>query len=101
MPLRIITKKRLEAYAKQYPDAKGALQVWMIGITTITPRDLAELRRRFPSADLVGRLTVFNIGGNKYRLIVRIEYQRQEVYLRHFFTHAEYDKESWKDDEWF
>lgn len=73
----------------------------MLGITNITPHDLAELRQRFPSADLVGRLTVFNIGGNKYRLIVRIEYQRQEVYIRNFFTHAEYDKEGWKNDEWF
>jgi len=54
LPLRIITKKRLEAYAKHYPDAKGALQIWMLGITNITPHDLAELRQRFPSADLVG-----------------------------------------------
>jgi mRNA interferase HigB len=59
------------------------------------------MKNDYPSADLVGRFTVFNIGGNKYRLIVRIEYERQEVYIRHLLTHAEYDTDKWKQDEWF
>jgi mRNA-degrading endonuclease HigB of HigAB toxin-antitoxin module len=41
-------------------------------------------------------LTVFNIGGNKYRLIVDIDYQRQIIYIKHVLTHADYDKETWK-----
>lgn len=101
MSLRIITKKRLKLFVDQYPDAREAIQIWMLGITTTAPQNLAELRQRFRSADLVGRLTVFNIGGNKYRLIVRIEYQRQEVYIRNFLTHAEYSKGNWKNDDWF
>ena len=44
---------------------------------------------------------MFNIGGNKYRLITRIEYERQEVYIRNVLTHAEYDREDWKRDPWF
>jgi hypothetical protein len=43
----------------------------------------------------------FNIAGNKFRLITRVEYQRQEIYIRNVLTHAEYDKEDWKRDPWF
>jgi mRNA interferase HigB len=45
-------------------------------------------------------LTVFNIGGNRYRLIARVEYEQQRVYIRHVLTHAEYDKGAWKNDPW-
>ena len=54
---------------------------------------LADVRRTFPSADRVGRFTVFNIGGNKARLIVAIHYNRKKIYIRHVLTHAEYDEE--------
>ena len=55
-----------------------------------------ELHTLFARADLVGRLVVFNIGGNKYRLIAAIHFNRQKVYIRHILTHAEYDRGSWK-----
>jgi len=54
------------------------------------------LRKLFPSADIVGNLVVFNIGGNKYRLIAAIHFNRQKLYIRDVLTHAEYDKERWK-----
>ena len=57
----------------------------------------AELRVLFPSADQVGKLTVFNIGGNKARLIAAIHYNRQKVYIRAILTHAGYDEEKWKE----
>ena len=57
----------------------------------------SELRQVFPSADKVGKLTIFNIGGNKYRLIVAIHYNREIVYIRDILTHNEYDKGKWKD----
>jgi len=101
MSFRVITKKRLHDSATHYPDAREALQIWLLGITSIEAHNLTELRTRFPSADLVGRLTVFNVGGNKYRLITRVEYQRGEVYIRGFLTHAEYNKGVWKNDDWF
>ncbi|MHC5775739.1 type II toxin-antitoxin system HigB family toxin [Nostoc sp.] len=56
----------------------------------------SELRSVFPSADLVGDLIVFNIGGNKYRLITSIHFNRQKVYIRDILTHSEYDKDQWK-----
>lgn len=58
----------------------------------------AELKQTFPSADLFGRCTIFNIGGNKFRLIVAIHYNTHTVYIRNVITHAEYDLNKWKQD---
>ncbi|MBI3934697.1 MAG: type II toxin-antitoxin system HigB family toxin [Acidobacteria bacterium] len=57
----------------------------------------AELRSVFPTADHVGKLTVFNIGGNKVRLVAAIHYNRRRVYIRAVLTHAEYDAGKWKE----
>jgi mRNA interferase HigB len=62
---------------------------------------LVELRQTFPPADKVGNFTVFNIGGNNYRLITLVDYEYQKVFIRHILTHAEYDKDDWKNDHWF
>jgi len=59
--------------------------------------NFVELRTMFPSADQVGKLTVFNIGGNKVRLIAAIHYNRQKIYIRAVLTHEEYDKGRWKE----
>ena len=56
----------------------------------------AALRTTFPSADQIDRFTVFNIGGNKFRLIAAIHYNRKKVYVRNVLTHAEYDRNSWR-----
>ncbi len=58
--------------------------------------DINNLRETFASADYVDGLTVFNIGGNKYRLIVTIHYNRHKVYIRNILTHEEYDRGDWK-----
>jgi mRNA interferase HigB len=60
-------------------------------------RSLVEVRGTYPHADLVGSVTVFNIAGNKYRLIARIQYASQAIYIRCVLTHAEYDKGDWKE----
>ncbi|SFU34713.1 mRNA interferase HigB [Nitrosomonas eutropha] len=58
--------------------------------------DFNDLRGTFASADYVDGLTVFNIGGNKYRLIASIHYNRHKVYIRAVLTHEEYDRDEWK-----
>jgi mRNA interferase HigB len=93
--------RRLKDFWVSHPDAEVPLRAWFQIATRATWRSLEDLHQTHPSADLVKRLTVFNIGGNDFRLIVRVEYQRQEIYIRHVLTHAEYDKEEWKRDPWF
>ncbi len=58
--------------------------------------NLADVRMDFPHADLVGKYTVFNVAGNKYRLIALIKYRWQVVYLRYVLKHSEYEKGKWK-----
>ena len=62
-----------------------------------TVENFVELQETFPSADQVGKLTVFNIGGNNVQLIAAIHYNRQKLYVRAVLTHPEYDLGKWKE----
>jgi mRNA interferase HigB len=99
--MRIVTRKRLQVFWEKHPNAKTSLMLWITRITDTKSQNLVELHQIFPSADLVGNFTVFNIGGNNYRLIAYIDYKAQIVFIRSVLTHAEYDKEKWKDDNWY
>ncbi len=96
--LRIISKKALREFWQKHPDAKEALLAWYRLTEKAEWHSLADTRQTFPHADLVGVCTVFNIKGNSYRLITAIKYEWQRVYILHVLTHAEYDKERWKND---
>jgi mRNA interferase HigB len=69
---------------------------WYLTAKRAQWQNLAEVRTDFRHADAVGLFTVFNIGGNKYRLITAIKYRWQIIYIRHVLTHAEYSMEKWK-----
>ncbi len=95
--MRIITRKRLLEFAKKHPDCDTALESWYRIVKHTKFQSFAELKQTFPTADQVGKLTVFNIGGNKARLIAAIHYNTSMVYVRHIVTHKEYDRGTWKD----
>lgn len=95
--MHIITRKRLNAFSDEHPESRAALGHWYRLIKEERFTNFAELRRVFPQADQVGRLTVFNVGGNKVRLIAAIHYNRGKVYIRHVLTHSEYDRNRWKE----
>ena len=94
--MHVISKKALREFWKKYPGSKGSLTRWFKIMDKQDFGNFAELHATFPSADQVDDLTVFNIGGNKYRLIASIHFNRGKVYIRHVLTHAEYDKGRWK-----
>src|SRR5438309_5182540 len=99
--MRIITRKRLREFGRRHPDAAVPLEKWYRLLREAEWENLQELRRVYPHADLVrvasGNLvTVFNICGNKYRLIAAVHYNRQRVYVLRLVTHAEYSKDFWK-----
>ncbi|MTJ55735.1 type II toxin-antitoxin system HigB family toxin [Anabaena sp. UHCC 0253] len=95
--MHVITRKRLNEFAKLYPDTKNALSQWYQLVKENEFSSFVELRQMFPSADQVGKLTVFNIGGNKVRLIAAIHYNRQKTYIRAVLTHSEYNEGKWKE----
>jgi mRNA interferase HigB len=94
--LRIISKTAINQFSTTRPDALAPLLHWYVVATRARRRAIADVRLDFPHANAVGIFTVFNIAGNKYRLIATIKYRWQIVYIRHILTHAEYDKERWK-----
>ena len=94
--MHVITRKRLNEFAEKHPDTLSALAHWYRQMKHRGFHSFAHLRETFPSADLVGKLTVFNIGGNKVRLIAALHYNRQKVYIRAVLTHAEYNTGAWK-----
>lgn len=95
--MHIISRKKLNEFAQNYPETESALKEWYQRMKTEQFDSIAEVRKIFPSADKVGKLTVFNIGGNRLRLIVAIHYNRKKVYIREVLTHSEYDKNKWKE----
>jgi mRNA interferase HigB len=95
--VHVITGKRLREFAARHKDAAEPLSVWYAIVSATDFGSFAELKRVFGSVDKVGKFTVFDVGGNKYRLIAAIHYNRRKVYIRHVLTHAEYDLGKWKE----
>ena len=94
--MHVIAKPILIEFWQKHPDAQVSLQAWFRTMESDVFGDFNDLRKTFASADYVDGLTVFNIGGNKYRLIAAIHYNRQKVYVRSMLTHREYDLDRWK-----
>ena len=94
--MHVLSKPTLVKFWTKHQDAKGPLEDWFNTMEKQTFTDFSHLREFFAHADQVGTLTVFNIGGNKYRLIAAIHYNRHKVYIRNVLTHAEYDRNNWK-----
>jgi mRNA interferase HigB len=88
--VRIISKAAITEFTKTHRDALESLLHWHSVTKRAAWRHLIDVRADFPHADAVDLFTVFNIGGNNYRLVSVIKYRWQVVYIRHILTHAEY-----------
>ena len=95
--MHIITRKRLLDFAEKHANTSNSLDTWYRIVKQSKIAGFSELRKMFPSVDKVGNLTVFNIGGNKVRLIAAVHYNTQCLFVRYVLTHKEYDKEKWKE----
>ena len=96
--VHIITRKALIQFWERHPESQQALMLWFKIVQKTEFNSFAEVSRVFPSADKLEHWIIFNIGGNKYRLITSIHFNRGKVYIRHVLTHAEYDRGEWKND---
>ncbi|MBI3895474.1 MAG: type II toxin-antitoxin system HigB family toxin [Acidobacteria bacterium] len=95
--MHIITRKRLNEFSVRHPETRSALQHWYNEMKRSNFSSFVEVRKVFPAADQVGKLSVFNIGGNKARLVAAIHYNRRRVYIRAVLTHTEYEAGKWKE----
>jgi mRNA interferase HigB len=98
--VRVISQKALREFTKEHADAAAPLSSWLKLVRHGRFRSFAELKRTFASVDLVpgkGRdLHVFNIGGNKYRLVAAIHFNTQRLFMRYILTHPAYDTGRWE-----
>jgi mRNA interferase HigB len=94
--VRVISKRGLWLRAAKFADSKIALRIWLETAEFASWSSLQEIRQAFPATDMIGNIAIFNIKGDRYRLIVRIEFHGQRLYIKEFLTHAEYDKGAWK-----
>jgi mRNA interferase HigB len=90
--MRIISRARLRDFWIRYPDAEQPLLAWYREVDAEDWDKPARVKDKYRNVSFVGERVVFNIGGNKYRLIVWINYPFRVVYVRFIGTHAEYDE---------
>lgn len=102
--MRIISPAILKEYADRHPKAVGVLKIWQTIVEKEEWKKPEDIKKVFSSVDIfvTGKLKrtlyIFNVCGNSYRLICAIHFNTGLVFMREFLTHAEYDKERWKND---
>ena len=94
--MHVLSRKAPKEAAQKHGDLAKPLDVWYRIAKSVEWKSLADVRAIFPSADVVGKYTVFNVKGNAYRLIVEINYRTGRVFIRYILTHQEYGKDKWK-----
>jgi mRNA interferase HigB len=95
--MNVISYRRIRDFIEKHKDADASLNAWYKTARKANWQSFAETQQRYLHADLVGRYTVFNISHNKYRLIARIVYRSQTIFVIAVLTHEEYDKDKWKE----
>jgi len=100
--MRVISKARLKEFWESvgHASAEGPLRAWYTHVNNkrVSWESWGDVKVSFASASLVGDCVVFNVGGNKYRLVSRVRYATHKVFVLKVMTHREYDDDKWKDE---
>lgn len=99
--MHIFSRKALIEFGQKHADACVPLDDWYRVAKSAKWKHLEEVRKIYAKAEAVGNFTVFNIRSNTYRLIVQIDYESQDIYIKYVLTHSEYDKGDWKNDPYY
>ena len=94
--MRVIGIESLVEFSKIHADSEVSLDAWLQTAQQTDWEHIIDLRNVYPHADFVEGYTVFNIGGNKYRLITKITYKVKTIKIESVLTHSEYDEGKWK-----
>lgn len=99
--MHLISIRALRNDAAEYADISQSIEAWYAVVRQARWKKLEDVRKIYRDAEAVGHFTVFNVKGNKYRLIVGIDYSSGTVYYKYLLTHADYDKNKWKNDPYY
>lgn len=94
--MRVISKRPLREFWTLHPEAKPMLEDWFRKASEAEAASFSMLRQTFGSADYVDGYTIFDVGGNRYRIAAAIHYDKNRLYVRQVMTHAEYDRNAWR-----
>jgi mRNA interferase HigB len=97
--MKLISNSALVNFASHHSESTKVLQAWRKVIEKNIFQNWSELKNTFNSVDKVGELTVFDVGGNKYRIIAFIRFTKQLLYIKAVLTHNEYDKGQWNNEQ--
>jgi mRNA interferase HigB len=99
--MRVIKPTALKGYYAKHADAQAWLKAWLVAVEQAQWQSLNDVRKLYKNADTARAdsgnvVTIFDVKGDRYRLIVAIHYNTQRVYVRDFMTHEEYNGQRWK-----
>jgi len=95
--MNVISLKKIKESVKKYADAKAPLLSWYHEASSVVWKNPQDIKNRYPSASFLdGNIVIFNIKGNRYRLVTKISYMYNTVLIKWISTHAEYDKKDFK-----
>ncbi len=94
--MHVVSYKAIRIFAEEHLDAKDALDRWYKVARRVLWSNFVGVRETFNTADFVAPFVVFDVGGNKYRLIAEINFRRRVLFIRGIMTHKDYVKGAWK-----
>src|SRR5213592_2999800 len=101
--MRIISERRLREFwqatrGKERSVRERAMREWITTVRYADWSNFADIRKTFNHTDVLGSCTIFDVGGNKYRIIGKVAFRKGAIYIRFVLTHEEYDQNKWYDD---
>lgn len=94
--MNVISKRGLLTLAKKHPAAIEELTAWYKLARKAEWTRLQDVRKEFRSADQVGKVLVFDVAWNDFRLITTVDYPTKRIFVKALLTHKQYDREEWK-----
>lgn len=96
--MRIITEKKIREFWVKPPKSEAVMREWTKTVKQADWSNFSDVRKTFNHADVYGNCTIFDVGGNKYRIIAKVAYRIKVVFIRFVLTHEEYDEKHWQAD---
>ena len=90
--MHVISIRKLKQFWKEHPTSTASLRAWYTIVKRQEFESYQEIKAVFPSADRVEKFTIFDVGGNNFRIVAAVHYNRKKLYIREVFTHSDYDK---------
>lgn len=94
--MHVVSHKAIRIFCQEHPNAHTSMDHWYRVAKRATWSSFADVKQSFNTADFVAPYVIFDIGGNKYRLIAEMSFARSVLFIRHIMTHKEYTKGTWK-----